>query len=116
MSQTQTAVDAPVYPSCEIPGFSLGCGHLGNGLSIWNRAVEVRGDYQMIAHISENGEVISWRKKDLPKEPTQYVLDWSQRMKMLYAEKVKEQADSLAKHKDWLRGIGYTEEQLKRVH
>lgn len=32
-------------------------GYLGNGLTVWNRAVEEHGDYQTIAHISNEGEI-----------------------------------------------------------
>lgn len=32
-------------------------GYLGNGLTVWNRAVEENGDYQTIAHISSEGEI-----------------------------------------------------------
>ena len=32
-------------------------GYLGNGLTVWNRAVEENGDYQTIAHISDEGEI-----------------------------------------------------------
>ena len=37
--------------------FDIGMGYLGNGLTVWNRAVEVNGDYQNIAHISPEGEI-----------------------------------------------------------
>lgn len=37
--------------------YDLGFGHLGNGLTVWNRAKEVDGDYPTIAHISPEGEV-----------------------------------------------------------
>ena len=35
----------------------IGMGYLGNGLTVWNRAVEEHGDYQTIAHISNEGEI-----------------------------------------------------------
>ena len=41
----------------ETPDFDIGMGYLGNGLTIWNRAVEENGDYQNIAHISKEGEI-----------------------------------------------------------
>ena len=40
-------------------------GYLGNGLTVWNRAVEINGDYQNIAHISPEGE-ITYYVQDLP--------------------------------------------------
>jgi len=41
----------------EAPAFDIGMGYLGNGLTVWNRAVEENGDYQNIAHISPEGEI-----------------------------------------------------------
>ena len=41
----------------EAPAFDIGMGYLGNGLTVWNRAVEENGDYQTIAHISDEGEI-----------------------------------------------------------
>ena len=41
----------------EAPAFDIGMGYLGNGLTVWNRAVEESGDYQTIAHISDEGEI-----------------------------------------------------------
>lgn len=41
----------------EAPDFDIGMGYLGNGLTVWNRAVEENGDYQNIAHISPEGEI-----------------------------------------------------------
>ena len=41
----------------EAPAFDIGMGYLGNGLTVWNRAVEESGDYQTIAHISSEGEI-----------------------------------------------------------
>ena len=43
--------------SAEAPAFDIGMGYLGNGLTVWNRAVEENGDYQTIAHISSEGEI-----------------------------------------------------------
>ena len=45
--------------------YDIGMGYLGNGLTVWNRAVEVNGDYQNIAHISPEGE-ITFYVQDLP--------------------------------------------------
>ena len=41
----------------EAPALDIGMGYLGNGLTVWNRAVEESGDYQTIAHISDEGEI-----------------------------------------------------------
>ena len=45
--------------------YDIGMGYLGNGLTVWNRAVEVNGDYQNIAHIAPEGE-ITYYVPDLP--------------------------------------------------
>ena len=45
--------------------YDIGMGYLGNGLTVWNRAVEVNGDYQNIAHISPEGK-ITYYVQDLP--------------------------------------------------
>lgn len=52
--------------------FDLGSGHMGNGITVWNRAKEVHGDYETIAHIDANRK-ISWRIKNPPKKVKDYV-------------------------------------------
>jgi hypothetical protein len=52
--------------------FDLGSGHLGNGITVWNRAKEEHGDYQKIAHIGPDRK-ISWYIKNPPKEVVEYV-------------------------------------------
>lgn len=47
----------PEEKADEVPAFDIGMGYLGNGLTVWNRAVEENGDYQTIAHISNEGEI-----------------------------------------------------------
>ena len=47
----------PEEKTDESPAFDIGMGYLGNGLTVWNRAVEENGDYQTIAHISDEGEI-----------------------------------------------------------
>lgn len=47
----------PEVKTEETPAFDIGMGYLGNGLTVWNRAVEENGDYQNIAHISNEGEI-----------------------------------------------------------
>lgn len=47
----------PEEKADEAPAFDIGMGYLGNGLTVWNRAVEENGDYQTIAHISSEGEI-----------------------------------------------------------
>lgn len=52
--------------------FDLGSGHMGNGISVWNRAKEVHGDYEKIAHIDTNRK-IKYYIKNPPKEVKDYV-------------------------------------------
>lgn len=52
--------------------FDLGAGHLGNGIVVWNRAKEVHGDYEKIAHIDRDRK-IKYYVKNSPKEVMDYV-------------------------------------------
>ena len=48
-----------------IKDFSLGFGHLGNGLAVWNRLKYENGDYESVAHINHDRSV-KFYKGDLP--------------------------------------------------
>ena len=52
--------------------YDLGFGYLGNGLTVWNRAAEVNGDYPTIAHISPEGEV-TYYVENLPQSATERI-------------------------------------------
>lgn len=113
-----TETPAPRTPiTCVIPGFTMGCGYLGNGLTVWNSAVERNGDYQHIAHISEDGKTVSWRKDTgrLPKPVVEYVNKWAIRMADYYREKQEKEALAVVNYKNFLRSEGYTEEQIARA-
>jgi hypothetical protein len=45
--------------------YDLGCGYLGNGITVWNRAEERNGDYVTVAHI-ETDETVVFYDQDLP--------------------------------------------------
>ena len=60
--------------------FDIGMGYLGNGLTVWNRAVEVNGDYQNIAHISPEGEIIYY-VPDLPQSVVERIEKAAEREK-----------------------------------
>lgn len=45
--------------------YDLGYGHMGNGLTVWNRLEEVDGDYKTIAHIAPD-RTVTFYDKDLP--------------------------------------------------
>ena len=69
--------------------YDLGRCHFGNGTSIYNRSVEVDGDYQSIAHIDDNG-VISWRIKNPPVQVISYVKNISNDPKWMYKKHAKQ--------------------------
>jgi hypothetical protein len=52
--------------------FDLGSGHLGNGISVYNKAKEVHGDYEKIAHIDRNRKV-TYYIKNPPKQVKDYI-------------------------------------------
>ena len=60
--------------------YDIGMGYLGNGLTVWNRAVEVNGDYQNIAHISPEGE-ITFYVQDLPQSVVERIEQAAEREK-----------------------------------
>lgn len=45
--------------------YDLGYGHMGNGLTVWNRLEEEHGDYKTIAHIAPD-RAVTFYDKDLP--------------------------------------------------
>lgn len=60
--------------------YDIGMGYLGNGLTVWNRAVDVNGDYQNIAHISPEGE-ITFYVQDLPQSVVERIRQAAEREK-----------------------------------
>lgn len=44
-------------PADDGPNYDLMYGHLGNGVTVWNRLVEEHGDYKTVAHISPERQV-----------------------------------------------------------
>jgi len=56
IGRTETTMQALISQAERVP-YDIGMGYLGNGLTVWNRAVEEHGDYQTIAHISNEGEI-----------------------------------------------------------
>jgi len=49
-------------------GYELGMGYLGNGLTVWNRNLEVGGDYAKVAHIQPETGKIKYYDTNLPPE------------------------------------------------
>ncbi len=54
-----------VYYNDNNKPFEIGMGHMGNGLTVWNRLEEKDGDYVTVAHISPD-RVVNFYEKDLP--------------------------------------------------
>ena len=67
-------------PEEQMVEYDIGMGYLGNGLTVWNRAVEVNGDYQNIAHISPEGE-ITYYVQDLPQSVVERIEQATEREK-----------------------------------
>ena len=42
--------------------YDLGYGFLGNGITVWNRAEEINGDYATVAHIGTDRSVTFYDK------------------------------------------------------
>lgn len=71
---------AEKQPEEQSTQYDIGMGYLGNGLTVWNRAVEVNGDYQNIAHISPEGE-ITFYVQDLPQSVVERIRQVAEREK-----------------------------------
>lgn len=41
----------------------IGAGHLGNGITVWNRNGEEHGDYAKVFHIGEQGRISIYNKR-----------------------------------------------------
>jgi len=54
-----------VYFGADKKPFEIGMGHMGNGLTVWNRLEEVDGDYKTIAHIGADRSV-TYYEDNLP--------------------------------------------------
>ena len=65
----QVVEEAPTAEPAEpdTPGYDLGFGHLGNGLTVWNRLELEDGDYKIIAHISPD-RTVTYYEDGLPED------------------------------------------------
>lgn len=69
---------APTMPQAK--AYDLGYGHLGNGLTVWNRLEEEHGDYKTVAHIAPDRTVTIY-DEEMPqavREEIQRIADTSQ--------------------------------------
>lgn len=58
----------------EAKKYDLGFGSLGSGTTVWNRAKEVHGDYETVAHISVGGNITYYDKK-MPEDVKKQIED-----------------------------------------
>ena len=58
---------APVEPETPAVRYDLGYGHMGNGLTVWNRLEEEHGDYKTVAHIDPD-RTVTFYDADMPEE------------------------------------------------
>ena len=69
---------APAMPQAK--AYDLGYGHLGNGLTVWNRLEEEHGDYKTVAHIAPDRTVTIY-DEEMPqavREEIQRIADTSE--------------------------------------
>ena len=69
---------APAVPQAK--AYDLGYGHLGNGLTVWNRLEEEHGDYKTVAHIAPDRTVTIY-DEEMPqavREEIQWIADTSE--------------------------------------
>ncbi len=77
----------------KIDKYDIGVGHLGNGLTVWDRNREKNGDYMTIAHIGETGK-ITWRDKKLTPKVKKFIEEKSKELiKMNIGESMKSTRD-----------------------
>ena len=69
---------APAMPQAK--AYDLGYGHLGNGITVWNRLEEEHGDYKTVAHIAPDRTVTIY-DEEMPqavREEIQWIADTSE--------------------------------------
>ena len=71
-------LDVPAADKAREPGYDLGFGHLGNGITVWNRLQEEYGDYKTVAHIGAD-RAITYYDKNIPESVKQKVRDFAER-------------------------------------
>lgn len=78
--------------------FEMGMGRLGNGLTVWNRAVTESGDYKTVAHISGSGKITLYVKPGYIPTPD---MDRLTRIAEIYHDQFMEQIESEIKYNPW---------------
>ena len=71
----------PVVPTMpQAKAYDLGYGHLGNGITVWNRLEEEHGDYKTVAHIAPD-RTVTFYEEEMPqavREEIQRIADTSE--------------------------------------
>ena len=66
LQEAEDAAPAAEPAEPDTPGYDLGYGHMGNGVTVWNRLELRDGDYKTIAHISPD-RTVTYYEDGLPK-------------------------------------------------
>ena len=77
---SQESQQMSLFDFGEAKAYDLGYGHLGNGLTVWNRLEEEHGDYKTVAHIAPD-RTVTFYEEDMPqavREEIQRVADTSE--------------------------------------
>lgn len=88
--------------------YDIGFGHLGNGITVWNRSEMQYGDYKKIAYISDDG-VIKYYDSNLPEDVKDKIEKFANHTKQQNDEKVKKDIESKKKNDEFLRNRFKTE-------
>lgn len=94
--------------------YELGFGHLGNGVTVWNRKEEIGGDYKNVAHISEDGADISYYE-NLPGHVKESVQEMADKQRKAFLKKQAEELEAEAAHEVWMKERGVLPEGLNGV-
>ena len=92
--------------------YDIGFGHLGNGITVWNRSEMQYGDYKKIAHISDDG-VIKYYDSNLPEDVKDKIENFANHTKQQNDEKVKKDVEDKKKNDEFLRNRFKTESLSK---
>lgn len=92
--------------------YDIGFGHLGNGITVWNRSEMQYGDYKKIAHISDDG-VIKYYDSNIPEDVKDKIEQFANHTKQQNDEKVKKDVEAKKKSDEFLRNRFKTESLSK---
>jgi len=87
--------EPPIVAPETMKRYSLGFGLLGNGTTVWNRLEREDGDYKIVAHISEEGNV-TYYDKNMPQEAVDKIEAMADRDRADYEHKMRIAAEALA--------------------